>query len=444
MANLGIQNNNPGNLRDTKTGNFRVFDDPNKGRLALLNDIKIKQSGKSKHIQPGASLAQLGDVWAPPSDNNVKGDWARNVAKTLKVDVSHPFDKLAPEKLLQGVMVAEGTNSMKLGSPQTNNQNKLTREQMTANINAMESQGAKPEEVQGYLNSLKNTNSNSSGNPTTQSNPNQRKPFTEFMKDTANNPNADLKAGNPTVSSKIGKVGEVIAGLIPGNKFAQAIGYSLSNAMGSQKGLIEALNRSIDTQGQLLKRIQDNKAKGRDTSRLEKALSQLKNDIQTQASQIEDVGTGGITNKQVLKSAGSLAALPAAAYGSTVLGGGGVMGTSRGLTSGVLGKSANAVEPAIKAAINSSDKLGFSDILNKGLNLKDSVNLSNFEKFTRLAANDKASIIKNIISKNPELVQSVKKGILPEALNKLKWIGGTLVLDRVFGGKVGGVIKGLF
>jgi len=218
----------------------------------------------------------------------------------------------------------------------------------------------------------------------------------------------------------------------------------LSNAMGSQKGLIEALNRSIDTQGQLLKRIQDNKAKGRDTSRLEKALSQLKNDIQTQASQIEDVGTGGITNKQVLKSAGSLAALPAAAYGSTVLGGGGVMGTSRGLTSGVLGKSANAVEPAIKAAINSSDKLGFSDILNKGLNLKDSVNLSNFEKFTRLAANDKASIIRNIISKNPELVQSVKKGILPEALNKLKWIGGTLVLDQVFGGKVGGVIKGLF
>jgi len=292
------------------------------------------------------------------------------------------------------------------------------------------------------------------GNPTTQnspnqnnpnqSNPNQRKPFTEFMKDTANNPNADLKAGNPTVSSKTGKVGEVAAGLIPGNKLAQATGYSLSNAMGSQKGLIEAQDRGIDIQGQLLKQIKDNKAKGRNTSRLEKALSQLTNDIQTQGSQVEDVGTGGITNKQVLKSAGSLAVLPATAYGSTVLGGGGVMGTSRGLTSGVLGKSANAVEPAIKAAINSSDKLGFSDILNKGLNLKDSVNLSNFEKFTRLAANDKASIIRNIISKNPELVQSVKKGILPEVLNKLKWIGGTLVLDRVFGGKVGGVIKGLF
>ena len=67
MANLGIQNNNPGNLRDPRTGEFQVFKTPEEGHTALLKDIEYKKSGQSTHIQPGASLedfAQSGVVKA--------------------------------------------------------------------------------------------------------------------------------------------------------------------------------------------------------------------------------------------------------------------------------------------------------------------------------------------------------------------------------------------
>lgn len=114
MANLGIQNNNPGNLRDPKTGAFRVFKTPQEGYDALVQDLIAKQTGNSAHIAPGASVAQLGDVWAPPSDKNVPGDWARNVAAALGVSTAYAFDKVEPHKLARAVQKAEGTDHMNI------------------------------------------------------------------------------------------------------------------------------------------------------------------------------------------------------------------------------------------------------------------------------------------------------------------------------------------
>lgn len=120
MSNLGLKNNNPGNLRDPSTGAFRVFNTPEEGQQALIGDLKIKQSGQSAHIKQGASIAQLGDVWAPPSDNNVKGDWARNVASALGVNTAYAFDKLPAEQLAKGIQVAEGTSTMPINQNLTN------------------------------------------------------------------------------------------------------------------------------------------------------------------------------------------------------------------------------------------------------------------------------------------------------------------------------------
>lgn len=113
MANLGLQNNNPGNLKDPSTGQFRVFNTPEEGKQALIQDISLKQSGKSSHIKPGASISQLASVWAPASDNNVPANWAHNVSKTIGVDVNTPFDQVPADKLAEGIQVAEGTSTMK-------------------------------------------------------------------------------------------------------------------------------------------------------------------------------------------------------------------------------------------------------------------------------------------------------------------------------------------
>ncbi len=113
MANLGLQNNNPGNLKDPSTGQFKVFNTPEEGKQALIQDISLKQSGKSTHIKPGASISQLASVWAPASDNNIPANWAHNVSRTIGVDVNTPFDQVPADKLAEGIQVAEGTSSMK-------------------------------------------------------------------------------------------------------------------------------------------------------------------------------------------------------------------------------------------------------------------------------------------------------------------------------------------
>jgi hypothetical protein len=165
MANLGLQNNNPGNLKDPATGAFRVFNTPQEGQQALMQDLAIKKSGKSPNIKPGQTIQQFAEKWAPSSDNNIPSDWANNVAKATGATPDTPWDSIPTDQFAKGIQVAEGTSTMPqvkgsetsvspeipISSPQ------LSHEQMIANINAMEQQGAKPDEIQGYLDSLNTT-----------------------------------------------------------------------------------------------------------------------------------------------------------------------------------------------------------------------------------------------------------------------------------------------
>jgi len=112
MANLGLQNKNPGNLRDPATGNFRVFDTPEAGHQALVDDIKLKQSGQSSHIKPGASIEDFANVWAPPSDNNDSHNYAKTLARVLGVNTAYAFDQVPADKLAGAIKVAEGTTAL--------------------------------------------------------------------------------------------------------------------------------------------------------------------------------------------------------------------------------------------------------------------------------------------------------------------------------------------
>ena len=112
MANLGLLNQNPGNLRDPKTGNFQVFKTPEEGQAALLADLEYKKSGKSVHVKPGQSILDFAKAWAPASDNNIPENWAKNVARTVGKDINAPWDSVPTQDFAKGIQVAEGTTAL--------------------------------------------------------------------------------------------------------------------------------------------------------------------------------------------------------------------------------------------------------------------------------------------------------------------------------------------
>ncbi len=318
MTNLGLVNKNPGNLRDPATGDFQKFADPNQGLVALKNDLEIKKSGKSAHIKPGGTILDLAKVWAPKSDNNIPEDWAKNVAKTVGRKPTDPWADIPTDQLAQGVQVAEGTSTLQhapvgnlavAGGGNIPNPNapksQLSHDQLVANINAMEQQGAKPQEIQGYLDSLKGSQ---------QEQP--KFPFTSQQDAQGDTGDQNVQVddmGDSTLSRPLA--------------LEQGLGYTLSNALGTQEKNIEAQDRGSDIQTQLLQRIKEKKTRGEDTTKLQGALDQLGNDLGKSASNIGDIGTGGITNKQVLASAGEHGLAATTAYG-----GGAIANAMRGST----------------------------------------------------------------------------------------------------------------
>jgi hypothetical protein len=67
---VSVRNNNPGNLVDSKTGKFRVFDTPEEGEAALDADVEGKLSGKSESYkqrfgEQTVTPSRLAETWAP-------------------------------------------------------------------------------------------------------------------------------------------------------------------------------------------------------------------------------------------------------------------------------------------------------------------------------------------------------------------------------------------
>lgn len=84
MATLAVRNNNPGNLRDVKTGAFRQFATQEEGYAALLNDLDAKRTGATRTgLNGNSSLSQFASVYAPAGDNNNPTQYANNLASKL-------------------------------------------------------------------------------------------------------------------------------------------------------------------------------------------------------------------------------------------------------------------------------------------------------------------------------------------------------------------------
>lgn len=107
---------------------------------------------------------------------------------------------------------------------------------------------------------------------------------------------------------EINKVASPVAGFTGGKQLAQGLGQTIANAGGAQDANIEALDQSMKLQSTLLKQIKDNKAVGKDTTRLESALTELSRHISESGGEMTDLGTGGLSNKEVIGSAIQLGA----------------------------------------------------------------------------------------------------------------------------------------
>lgn len=108
-----------------------------------------------------------------------------------------------------------------------------------------------------------------------------------------------------------------------GTDLYKGVGYALSNALGTQDNLIKAQDEGSRIETQLIQRIRQDRAQGKDTSRLQSALSSLGTSQQNAGNAATDVGTGGLSSGDILKSgAFSAVAIPAA------IGAGGLVGNA--------------------------------------------------------------------------------------------------------------------
>ena len=106
---LADRNNNPGNLRDMSTGQFRQFATPQEGYAALLNDLETKKTGQSRTgLNPDQTLADFAKVYAPASDNNDPAQYTANLANHMGVSPDVQIKDLDTGAWAEAIAKAEG------------------------------------------------------------------------------------------------------------------------------------------------------------------------------------------------------------------------------------------------------------------------------------------------------------------------------------------------
>lgn len=108
-----IRNNNPGNLKDPKTGAFRQFKTPQEGYAGLLNDLQAKKTGTTTTgLGPSSTLIDFASVYAPSTDKNNPGQYAANLANQMGVRPDSKLGELDIAKWAAAVAKNEDQNSV--------------------------------------------------------------------------------------------------------------------------------------------------------------------------------------------------------------------------------------------------------------------------------------------------------------------------------------------
>lgn len=88
---LSVRNNNPGNMRDPSTGQFRRFDSWEEGQQAMANDLRVKINGQSRAMRANfgpnysPTLRNVIHTWSPPSENDT-ASYINTVSRCTGID----------------------------------------------------------------------------------------------------------------------------------------------------------------------------------------------------------------------------------------------------------------------------------------------------------------------------------------------------------------------
>lgn len=116
-------------LGTAKAGSkFQAFGSYEEGKNALLHQLKLYQTGKTRNpVGPNSSLLEAMSVYAPSSDNNDPQGYANFIAKQIGVSANTPISQIDTDKWAGAIEKMEGN---KVG----NNPGNLKRYQVGGEI----------------------------------------------------------------------------------------------------------------------------------------------------------------------------------------------------------------------------------------------------------------------------------------------------------------------
>ncbi len=144
MDTIANRNNNPGNIKDSSTGQFKTFSTPQEGYAALLNDLEMKKTGKSQTgLTPDSTLADFAKAYAPASDKNNPAQYTANLANHMGVRPDAKISELDTGKWAEAIANAEGySNPGSNSNSGSNSGSRQTFQQAVGHLPPIQHSGA--------------------------------------------------------------------------------------------------------------------------------------------------------------------------------------------------------------------------------------------------------------------------------------------------------------
>jgi hypothetical protein len=119
---LSVRNNNPGNLKDPKTGELRTFATPQEGQKALEDDVQGKLSGQSPALKQRygdtggfVSPAMLAEAWSPSTAQGNTPESTINYGKYIAAKLGIDPTAQIPSTPEARAAVAQGIKEFESG-----------------------------------------------------------------------------------------------------------------------------------------------------------------------------------------------------------------------------------------------------------------------------------------------------------------------------------------
>lgn len=120
---MSVRNNNPGNIKDPKTGEFMKFNTLEEGQKALDDDLRLKLSGQSPAVKQRfgdvnmITPAMLAETWSPATAQGNTPEstinYAKAIANKLGIDPTSPIPNTDQARKLTAQAITEFESGQK-------------------------------------------------------------------------------------------------------------------------------------------------------------------------------------------------------------------------------------------------------------------------------------------------------------------------------------------